>query len=831
MPAKNTLARRSVWQRFSDTLYAFWAALSSNALLLGLATAATTLLLLFFVGLHMLQPSSPGREIRLSEARALIDVKKPEKNKLVAEAVLRDQDARVELSTFAGEELWASYPHSDAYTSDLINMLQKGQVATVVDSQEGKPTLRAVVQFLLPILILATLFALFTVLARDRGGAFASFSKWTGRKQKAGAGRFTFADVAGAPEALVELREFCDYLEDPAPYAELGARAPKGVLLVGPPGTGKTLLARAVAGEARAHFFSISGSEFVESLVGVGAARVRDLFRQARMAAPAIIFIDEIDAVGRQRGAGMGQGHDEREQTLNQMLVEMDGFGAEAGLVVMAATNRPDILDNALLRPGRFDRQVVVDLPDLHGRTEILKLHARSSPVSPDADLGRIAQQTPGFSGADLANVINEASLLAVRAGKPMVEQEELEEAIDRTLLGPQRKTHLLTQDELWRIAVHESGHAIVAEAIDHGVALQKLSVVARERGRGGATLYASDDQIVKTHLDLQKGLITSMAGAAAESYVFGLLSTGVEDDLEQATKMAHSMAAIYGMSPAIGPVTVGEKPGEVFIGRDARSRAPARAPRRRLLGSLDGVRGRSARHDPALGRLELDRGPAVRIGHAGPAERRRVRRRRPGLGGRGLRDHPALRRHVVVAGATAHGGRGDDAHVSHGRRRRRVRRRRREPDPAPGRRHLGAGRSAAAARPGARRGGPAARVGPAGRRRRRRRALPRHGAPAAVGGVRVLGPAARGRGRRARGVPRRRSSGPRVRLGGAAGVPGGAGRAGHRRLPAGRRGPRAGDRRRRLAGPQPRAVPGNRGHRQRRRGQGRPGAGGRRRP
>jgi cell division protease FtsH len=296
---------------------------------------------------------------------------------------------------------------------------------------------------------------------------------------------------------------------------------------------------------------------------------VRDLFRQARDAAPAIIFIDELDAVGRQRGAGVGQGNDEREQTLNQMLVEMDGFGAEAGVVVMAATNRPDILDNALLRPGRFDRQVVVDLPDVHGRTEILKLHAARSPVSPDADLERIAHQTPGMSGADLANLINEASLMAVRAGKATIEQPELEEAIDRVLMGPARKSHLLSEEELWRIAVHESGHALVARAIGNPVSLQKLSVVSRGRGRGGATIFSTQDQMFLTHLDLQRNLITAMAGGAAEHYVFGMLSTGVEGDIEQATKIAHAMAATYGMSPEIGMVAIGESSGEVFLGRD----------------------------------------------------------------------------------------------------------------------------------------------------------------------------------------------------------------------------------------------------------------------
>jgi cell division protease FtsH len=535
-----------------------------NLLLLSFLALGLVLIALFFLGLRTLTPESPGAQTPLTTAITMIQ------HHRVRDARLLDQDSRVELLTRHGVRLWAAYPHADSYTAELLQRLQRARVPTVVDQQVGVPMLKAVVQFLLPILILVTLFAFFTVLAREKGGAaFAAFSRWTGRGQKPGTGQYTFGDVAGAPEALVELREICDYLEAPHKYAILGARAPKGVLLVGPPGTGKTLLARAVAGEARANFFSLSGSEFVESLVGVGAARVRDLFRQARRAAPAIIFIDELDAVGRQRGAGMGQGHDEREQTLNQMLVEMDGFGAESGIVVMAATNRPDILDNALLRPGRFDRQVVVDLPDVDGRAQILALHASRIPVSSDADLMRLAHQTPGMSGADLANVINEASLMAVRAGKAEVDQPELEEAIDRVLEGPARKSHLLTQDELWRIAVHEAGHAIVARAIGNETALQKLSVVARGRGRGGATIYASSDKMMLSHLDLVKNLVTAMSGAAAEDYVFGMLSTGVESDIEEATRMAHSMVAFFGMSPAIGPVTIGEKPGEVFIGRD----------------------------------------------------------------------------------------------------------------------------------------------------------------------------------------------------------------------------------------------------------------------
>jgi cell division protease FtsH len=560
----NTMRGKSLGRRLRDRLLDVLEGVLGAPLKFGLAGAALVLVVLFFVGLSILAPSSPGREVEFSTAENLISVPGD-----VRQAVLLDQDSRLELLTSAGARVWTSYPHADPYTSQLLNLLNRNSVPTMVDAQSGKTILKYVVQFLLPILILATLFAFFALISRESGGVIAAFSKWSGRKQKAGSGRFTFADVAGAPEALVELREFCDYLEDPGKYAQLGARAPRGVLLVGPPGTGKTLLARAVAGEAQANFFSISGSEFVESVVGVGAARVRDLFRQARDAAPAIIFIDEIDAVGRQRGAGMGQGHDEREQTLNQMLVEMDGFGAESGVVVMAATNRPDILDVALLRPGRFDRQVVVDLPDVHGRTEILALHASRNPVSGDANLLAIAHQTPGMSGADLGNLINEASLLAVRAGKREIEQEELEEAIDRVLMGPARKSHLLTQDELWRIAVHEAGHAIVAKAIGYAAATQKLSVVARGRGRGGATLYASSDQLLLTELDLVKQLVTVMGGAAAEMFAFGMLSTGPEADIDMATRIAHSMAAVYGMSAAIGMVAIGEKEGQVFVGRD----------------------------------------------------------------------------------------------------------------------------------------------------------------------------------------------------------------------------------------------------------------------
>ncbi len=399
-----------------------------------------------------------------------------------------------------------------------------------VDQQSGKPTKTIVVQFLIPILLLVCLFSLFTRVGADGGaGGIAAFSEFTGKGRKKGKGtrdRITFADVAGAGEALAELREIRDYLADPSKYLAVGAAAPKGVLLVGPPGTGKTLLAKAVAGEADAAFFSVSGSDFVESLVGVGAARVRDLFRKARKASPAIIFIDELDAAGRKRGAGIGQGNDEREQTLNQILVEMDGFAGDGGLVVMGATNRPDILDPALLRPGRFDRQVVVDTPDVHGRLEILRLHGGKRPLAPDASLEEVARQTPGFSGAELANVINEAALLSVRDGRGQIDQATLEEAIDRVVAGP-AKRHILTEQERWLIAIHEASHAVVTDALGHTTSTRKLSIVARGRQLGTAAHMLSDrDQVIMTKPDLQSQLIVITAGLAGERIAFGHTST-----------------------------------------------------------------------------------------------------------------------------------------------------------------------------------------------------------------------------------------------------------------------------------------------------------------
>ncbi len=469
------------------------------------------------------------------------------------------------------QALWASYPASGAQTQQLTNELLAGGAVLAVDQQSWKSTRTIIVQFLIPILLLVCLFSLFTrVGAEGAGGGIASFSSFTGKGRKKGKGRterITFADVAGAGEAVAELREIRDYLADPSKYLAVGAAAPKGILLVGPPGTGKTLLAKAVAGEADASFFSLSGSDFVESLVGVGAARVRDLFRKARKAAPAIIFIDEFDAAGRKRGAGIGQGNDEREQTLNQILVEMDGFAGDGGLVVMGATNRPDILDPALLRPGRFDRQIVIDTPDVHGRLEILRLHGGKRPLAPDASLEEVARETPGFSGAELASVINEAALLSVRDGRGQIDQKTLEEAIDRVVAGP-AKHHILSEHERWLIAIHEASHAVVTEALGHATSTRKLSIVARGRQLGTAAHMLSDrDQLIMSQPDLESQLIVITAGLAGERLAFGHISTTVNDDLHAATNLARGMVTSYGMSDAVGLVTIGEKGGEVFLG------------------------------------------------------------------------------------------------------------------------------------------------------------------------------------------------------------------------------------------------------------------------
>jgi cell division protease FtsH len=530
-----------------------------------LIVASIALTVTFFVLLGSLSPSNDGRQFPLTRVLTLAQQHQ------VADATLLDHDARVIVDTFDGERFSANYPGSGAETQALVKALHDGGARVTVDPQSGKPERQVLVQFLIPIILLVCLFALFTRISADGGaGGIAAFSKFTGKGQRKGKGtahKITFDDVAGAGDAVAELREIRDYLADPSKYLDVGAAAPKGVLLVGPPGTGKTLLAKAVAGEADASFFSLSGSDFVESLVGVGAARVRDLFRKARKAAPAIIFIDEFDAAGRKRGAGIGQGNDEREQTLNQLLVEMDGFSGDGGLVVMGATNRPDILDPALLRPGRFDRQVTIDVPDVHGRLAILNLHGSKRPMAPDVSLEEIARLTPGFSGAELANVINEAALLTVRHGQPLIDQKTLEEAIDRVVAGP-AKAHQLTEQERWLIAVHEASHAVVTEAVGQATAHRKLSIVARGRQLGTAAHMLTDrDATILTRPGLETQLMAIVAGAAGERIAFGHLSTGVSDDLHAATQLARQMVTSFGMSDKLGPVTIGEAGGEVFLG------------------------------------------------------------------------------------------------------------------------------------------------------------------------------------------------------------------------------------------------------------------------
>jgi cell division protease FtsH len=401
------------------------------------------------------------------------------------------------------------------------------------------------------------------------GNRVMSFGKSKARLVSKDTPKTTFADVAGSDEAVEELTEIKEFLESPAKFQAIGAKIPKGVLLYGPPGTGKTLLARAVAGEAGVPFYSISGSDFVEMFVGVGASRVRDLFEQAKANAPAIVFVDEIDAVGRHRGAGLGGGHDEREQTLNQLLVEMDGFDVKGGVILIAATNRPDILDPALLRPGRFDRQIPVTPPDLAGRKAVLDVHAKGKPIAPDVDLMTIARRTPGFTGADLANVINEAALLTARQGQQQITAVTLEESIDRVMAGPQRKSRLMSDKEKKVTAYHEGGHALVAHALPNMDPVHKLTILPRGRALGYTMVLPEEDKYSQTRAELQDSLAYALGGRAAEELVFHDVTTGAANDIEKATGTARAMVTQYGMSPRLGALKFGQDSGEVFLGRD----------------------------------------------------------------------------------------------------------------------------------------------------------------------------------------------------------------------------------------------------------------------
>ena len=458
--------------------------------------------------------------------------------------------------------------------SDIMEMLQargiKDEQVNVEVRQPGRlgPWLGLIGSFL-PVIIFGALLLFMMRQAQGSNNQALSFGKSRARLFMRNKPTLTFADVAGVEEAKQELAEVVEFLKYPEKFAALGARIPRGVLLVGPPGSGKTYLSRACAGEAGVPFFSISGSEFVEMFVGVGASRVRDLFEQAKRNAPAIVFVDEIDAVGRQRGAGLGGSHDEREQTLNQILVEMDGFDTNTNVIVLAATNRPDVLDPALLRPGRFDRRLVIDNPDVRGRQAILEIHARGKPLAPDVGLDRLAKQTPGFSGADLNNLLNEAAILAARRDKQAITMSELEEAIDRVILGPERKSRVINDRERQLKAYHEVGHALVAKMLPEEDTVYKLTIVARGIAGGYTSLLPEEDRMLTSLVQAEARLAFSLGGRTAEEIVFGEVTTGATDDLERATELARRMVTQWGMSSKLGPRTFGKKEELVFLGRD----------------------------------------------------------------------------------------------------------------------------------------------------------------------------------------------------------------------------------------------------------------------
>jgi cell division protease FtsH len=453
--------------------------------------------------------------------------------------------------------------------ASLVSLLRAKQVKYDVE-QPAQPGFWAnILGSLLPMVLLVVLFFFMMQQTQGGGNRVMSFGKSRARLHSDDKRKVTFEDVAGADEVKEELQEIVEFLKNPKKFIDLGARIPKGVLLFGPPGTGKTLLARAVAGEAGVPFFSISGSDFVEMFVGVGASRVRDLFEQAKKNAPCIVFIDEIDAVGRQRGAGLGGGHDEREQTLNQLLVEMDGFNPNEGIIILAATNRPDILDPALLRPGRFDREVVVDAPDVIGRREILKVHARGKPVSQDVNMDVLARRTPGFTGADLANLVNEAALLSARHNKKVIGMEELENSIERVVAGPEKKSKVISEKEKWMVCYHEGGHALVGHLLPNTDPLHKVSIIPRGRAGGYTLLLPKEDRYYMTRSQLLDQVTMLLGGRVAEAVVLKEISTGAQNDLERASETVRRMIMEYGMSDALGPLTLGRKQETPFLGRD----------------------------------------------------------------------------------------------------------------------------------------------------------------------------------------------------------------------------------------------------------------------
>lgn len=522
--------------------------------------------LFLIVGFSLISSLGAAKQITTQQGLELLS------GSTVTKATNTDGDQRVDLKL--------SQPYEDANdvqfyyvgarADEVVQAIDKAKPSDGYNDVVPRATwFDGLISLLLPILLLGLIFWFLISSAQGGGSKVMQFGKSRAKLVTKETPTVTFQDVAGSDEAIEEMQEIKDFLKDPTKFQALGARIPKGVLLYGPPGTGKTLLARAVAGEAGVPFYSISGSDFVEMFVGVGASRVRDLFNQAKESAPAIIFIDEIDAVGRHRGAGLGGGHDEREQTLNQMLVEMDGFDPKANVIVIAATNRPDILDPALLRPGRFDRQIGVDAPDLKGRKQILEVHGRGKPLADSVDLEVVARKTPGFTGADLANVLNEAALLTARSDAQLIDNRALDEAIDRVIAGPQRRTRVMKDKEKLITAYHEGGHALAAAAMNNTDPVTKVTILPRGKALGYTMVLPLDDKYSVTRNELQDQLTYAMGGRVAEEIVFHDPTTGASNDIEKATNIARKMVTEYGMTTDVGPVKLGGSSGEVFMGRD----------------------------------------------------------------------------------------------------------------------------------------------------------------------------------------------------------------------------------------------------------------------
>ncbi|MVA76981.1 ATP-dependent zinc metalloprotease FtsH [Auraticoccus sp. F435] len=520
------------------------------------------------IALDFFDSSNSYRETPTSEVVAVINGDEPLTN-----VTLRDGEQQILVEKTEGEERRIKAVWVGGQSQQIVDRLNERVAEGTLQRWEGEnpqPSfLGTLLTTLIPFIIIGALFFFLINSVQGGGGRVMQFGKSKAKVANKDTPKSTFADVAGCEEAIEELQEIKEFLAEPAKFQAVGAKIPKGVLLYGPPGTGKTLLARAVAGEAGVPFFSISGSDFVEMFVGVGASRVRDLFEQAKENAPAIVFIDEIDAVGRHRGAGMGGGHDEREQTLNQLLVEMDGFDVRGGVILIAATNRPDVLDPALLRPGRFDRQVAVEAPDLNGRLQILKVHAQGKPVDPSVDLASVARRTPGFTGADLANVLNEAALLTARSNKRTITNADLDEAIDRVIAGPQKRTRLMNERERLITAYHEGGHALVAAAMPGTDPVQKVTILPRGRALGYTMVMPDADKYSNTRGELLDQLAYMLGGRAAEELVFHDPTTGAANDIEKATKVARAMVTQYGMSSRVGAIRLGSGDHEPFLGRE----------------------------------------------------------------------------------------------------------------------------------------------------------------------------------------------------------------------------------------------------------------------